>query len=143
MNCELMLTYDTPAYMFNVYKNQQSRQKEVWIWRVQKCFPQYGIAMWSLWPNIRFLPSIVAQQNATKNILGPTKGRTEVKQYSPSGGAGVSKQKRTKQIQKSKNITSICMLLVLINNNINIYICVQWFEVRADCSFCWGWLNCW
>ena len=22
MNCELMLTYDTPAYMFNVYKNQ-------------------------------------------------------------------------------------------------------------------------
>jgi hypothetical protein len=26
MNCELMLTYDTSAYMFNVYKNQPSRQ---------------------------------------------------------------------------------------------------------------------
>ena len=26
MNCELMLTDDTPAYMFNVYKNQPSRQ---------------------------------------------------------------------------------------------------------------------
>ena len=26
MNCKLMLTYDTPAYMFNVYKNQPSRQ---------------------------------------------------------------------------------------------------------------------
>jgi hypothetical protein len=26
MNCELMLTYDTPANMFNVYKNQLSRQ---------------------------------------------------------------------------------------------------------------------
>jgi len=26
MNCELMLIYDTPAYMFNVYKNQPSRQ---------------------------------------------------------------------------------------------------------------------
>ena len=26
MNCELMLTYDTPAYMFNVYKNQPSWQ---------------------------------------------------------------------------------------------------------------------
>ena len=26
MNCELMLTYDTPAYMFNVYKNQPNRQ---------------------------------------------------------------------------------------------------------------------
>ena len=26
MNCELMLTYDTSTYMFNVYKNQPSRQ---------------------------------------------------------------------------------------------------------------------
>jgi hypothetical protein len=26
MNCELMLTCDTPASMFNVYKNQLSRQ---------------------------------------------------------------------------------------------------------------------
>ena len=26
MNCELMLTYHTPTYMFNVYKNQLSRQ---------------------------------------------------------------------------------------------------------------------
>ena len=26
MNCELMLTCDTPAYMFNVYKNQPSRK---------------------------------------------------------------------------------------------------------------------
>ena len=26
MNCELKLAYDTPANMFNVYKNQPSRQ---------------------------------------------------------------------------------------------------------------------
>jgi hypothetical protein len=26
MKCELMFTYDTPAYMFNVYKSQLSRQ---------------------------------------------------------------------------------------------------------------------
>jgi hypothetical protein len=26
MKCELMLAYDTPAYMFNVHKNQLSRQ---------------------------------------------------------------------------------------------------------------------
>jgi len=26
MNCDLMLTYDTPAYMFNVHQNQPSRQ---------------------------------------------------------------------------------------------------------------------
>jgi hypothetical protein len=31
------------------------------------CFPQYGVLIWSLWPNIRFLPSIVAEKNATKN----------------------------------------------------------------------------
>ena len=163
MNCELMLTYDTPAlrqtgsrnltgpktlptiwgtymklvtkyqisaiiscwekcdekcaYMLNVYKSQLSRQtgsrnltgqktlptkwgtymklvtkyqisainfaeknatknehicsicikinkvgkQEVGIWWVQKCFPRYGVPIWSLWPNIRFLPSIVAE----------------------------------------------------------------------------------
>jgi hypothetical protein len=31
------------AYIFNVYKNQLSRQTEVGIWWVQKRFPQYGI----------------------------------------------------------------------------------------------------
>jgi hypothetical protein len=35
-------------------------KQEVGIWRVQKRFPQYGIPIWSLWPNIRFLSSIVA-----------------------------------------------------------------------------------
>jgi ribosomal protein L37AE/L43A len=169
MNCELLLTYDTPAlrqtgsrnltgsktlptiwgtymklvtkyqisainsywekcaYMFNVYKNQLSRQtgsrnltgpktlptiwhtymklvtkyqipvinsclekcdeksaytnvcsmcikinkvakQEVGIWWVQKCFPRHGVPIWSLWPNIRFLPSIVAEKNVTKNL---------------------------------------------------------------------------
>jgi hypothetical protein len=109
MNCELMLTYDTPAlqqsgsrnlmgpktiptiwgtYMKLVTKYQISTinscwekwtkygyihnvcsmcikinkvgKQEVGIWRVQKRFPQYGIPIWSLWPNIRFLSSIVA-----------------------------------------------------------------------------------
>jgi hypothetical protein len=76
-----MLTYDTSAYMFNVYKNQLSRKQEVGIWWVQKSFPQYGISIWSLWLNIRFLPSIVAEKNATKNIWD---GQTEVKQYTLS-----------------------------------------------------------
>jgi hypothetical protein len=40
----------------------------VWgIWRVKKRFPRYGVPIWSLWPNIRCLPSIVAERNATKN----------------------------------------------------------------------------
>ena len=42
-------------------------KQEVGIWWVQKRFPRYGVPIWSLWPNIRFLPSIVAEKNATKN----------------------------------------------------------------------------
>ena len=42
-------------------------KQEVGIWWVQKHFPRYGIPIWSLWPNIRFLPLIVAEKNATKN----------------------------------------------------------------------------
>ena len=42
--------------------------QEVGIWWVQKRFPRYGVPIWSLWPNIRFLPSIVAEKNATKNV---------------------------------------------------------------------------
>jgi hypothetical protein len=38
-------------------------KQEIGIWRV----PRYGVPIWSLWPNIRFLPSIVAEKNATKN----------------------------------------------------------------------------
>jgi hypothetical protein len=34
---------------------------------LQKRYSQYGIPIWCLWPNIRFLPSIVAEKNATKN----------------------------------------------------------------------------
>jgi hypothetical protein len=43
-------------------------KQEVGIWLVQKRFPQYGVPIWSLWPNIRFLPSIVAEKNATHRI---------------------------------------------------------------------------
>jgi hypothetical protein len=42
-------------------------KQEVGIWRVKKRFPRYGVPIWSLWPNIRFLPSIVAEKNVTKN----------------------------------------------------------------------------
>jgi hypothetical protein len=43
-------------------------KQEVGIWWVQKRFPRYGVPIWSLWPNIRFLPSIVAERNATKHV---------------------------------------------------------------------------
>jgi hypothetical protein len=41
---------------------------EAFLDPVQKRFPQYGIPIWSLWPSIRFLSSIVAEKNATKNV---------------------------------------------------------------------------
>jgi len=42
MTCELMLTYDTPAYMFNVYKNQLSRQTGSRNLNGPKMFPTIG-----------------------------------------------------------------------------------------------------
>ena len=110
MNCELMLTYDTPALRQtgsrnvtgpwygvpiwslwpnirflpsivaekNATKNEhicsmcikinKVGKQEVGIWWVQKHFPRYGVPIWSLWPNIRSLPSIVAEKNVTKNV---------------------------------------------------------------------------
>ena len=69
------------AYMFNVYKNQLSRQTGSRNLQVQKRYPQYGIHIRRFWPNIRFLTSTVTEKNATKNILD---GRTEVTQFTPS-----------------------------------------------------------
>jgi hypothetical protein len=43
-------------------------KQEVGIWRVKKRFPRYGVPIWSLWSNIRSLPSIVAEKNVTKNV---------------------------------------------------------------------------
>ena len=61
MNCELMLTYDTPAYMSNVYKNQLSRPKGSRNLTGPKTLP-------TIWH------TIVAEKNATKNSLGWTEG---------------------------------------------------------------------
>ena len=44
-------------------------KQEVGIWWVQKRFPQYGVPIWRLWPNIRFLASTVTEKNVTNNIL--------------------------------------------------------------------------
>jgi hypothetical protein len=55
------------AYMLNVHKSQLSRQMGSRNLMVKKRFPQNGVPIWSLWRNIRFLPSIFAEKNATKN----------------------------------------------------------------------------
>ena len=48
-------------------KTNQVGKQEVGIWRVKKHFPQNMVPIWSLWRNIRFLPSIFAEKNGTKN----------------------------------------------------------------------------
>ena len=60
------------GHIQNVYsmciKINKVGKQEVGIWWVQKHFPRYGVPLWSLSPNIRFLPSIVAEKNVTKNV---------------------------------------------------------------------------
>ena len=78
-----MLTYDTPALRQTgnehicsmCIKINKVGKQEVGIWRVQNRYPQYGIPIWCLWPNIRFLPSTFTEKNATKNILDGRKDR--------------------------------------------------------------------
>ena len=81
-----------PRHICSMCIKTKVGKQEVGIWQAQKRFPQYSIPIWSLWSNIRFLPSIVADKNATKNILGRTEGqtdrRTEVKQYLPPRWSG-------------------------------------------------------
>jgi hypothetical protein len=55
-----------PLHMY--IKINKVGKQEVGIWWVQKCFPRYGVPIWSLWPNIRFVSSIVAEKNVTKIV---------------------------------------------------------------------------
>jgi hypothetical protein len=57
---------------------------------VPPCFgyPQYGIPIWRLWPNIRFLPSTVTEKNATKNILDGRTDRGKIVYPPPPSGSG-------------------------------------------------------
>ena len=41
-----------------------------------KTFPRYGVPIWSLWPNIRFVSSIVAEKNVHKYQLSRQTGMT-------------------------------------------------------------------
>jgi hypothetical protein len=66
-------------------------KQEVGIWRVQKRYPQYGIPIWRLWPNIRFLPSTVTEKNVTKNILDWQTDRGKTVYPPPTSGSGVYK----------------------------------------------------
>jgi hypothetical protein len=62
--CQISDIWSQASYRYPILFGKQ----EAGIWWVQNRFPQYGIPIWSLWPNIRFLSSIVAEKNATKNV---------------------------------------------------------------------------
>ena len=103
------------AYMFNMYKNQQSGKQEVGIWWVQKNYPQYGIPIWSLGPNIRFLPLIVAEKYATKNILDGQTNRGKTVYPPPPPGSGGYNNRSIELLQYNINNRAI----ELLQNNIN------------------------
>ena len=72
------------AYMFNVYKNQLSRQTGSRNLTGTKTLPTIT------WYTYMMLPSTITEKNATKNILDRRKDRrTEVTQYTPLPLRGV------------------------------------------------------
>jgi hypothetical protein len=62
---EGILFYLCPSKILCI-KISKIGKRELGIWWGQKHFPWYGVPKWSLWQNIRFLPSIFAEKNATK-----------------------------------------------------------------------------
>ena len=85
-------------------------KKEVGIWWVQKRFPRYGVPIWSLWPNIRFLPLTVTEKMRRK--ISWTDGRTDgqmdrgktVDPPTPLGSGGIIKFSIHIQENNLKNI---------------------------------------
>ena len=75
--------YDTPAYMFNVYKNQPSRQ----TWSRNVTGPKTLPTIWGTYRYMKLVTKyqISAINSCWEKYLG-TDRRTEVKQYTPSGG---------------------------------------------------------
>ena len=83
MNCELMLTYDTPAYKFNVYKNQLSRQTGSRILTGPKTLPTIWHTYMKLVTKYQISAINSCWEKCDEKYLGRTEGQTEVKQYTP------------------------------------------------------------
>ena len=95
MNCELMLIYDTPAYMFNVYKNQLSRQTGSRNLTGSKTLPTIWHTYMKLVTKYQISAINSCWEKCDEKYLGRTEERTEVKQYIPlrwSGGIIKHKQ---------------------------------------------------
>jgi hypothetical protein len=63
-----LYTHWTYMHIFGHLFLNKVGKHEVGIWWVQKRFPRYGVPIWSLWPNIRFVSSIVVEKKVTKNV---------------------------------------------------------------------------
>ena len=84
MNCELMLTYDTPADMFNVYKNQLSWQTGSRNLTGPKMLPTIWHTYMKLVTKYQISAVNSCWKKCDEKYLGRMEGRTEVKQYTPS-----------------------------------------------------------
>jgi len=93
MNYDLMLTYDTPAYMFNVYKNQLSRQTGSRNLTGPKMLPTIWHTYMKLVTKYQISAINSCWEKCDEKYLGTdgrTKGRTKVKQYTRwSGGINI------------------------------------------------------
>jgi hypothetical protein len=75
MNCELMLTYDTPTYMFNVYKNQLSRQTGSRNLTGPKIFPTLWHTYMKLVTKYQISAINSCWEKCDEKYLGRTEGR--------------------------------------------------------------------
>ena len=102
MNCELMLTYDTPAYMFNVYKNQLSQQTGSRNLTGPKTLPTIWHTYMKLVTKYQISAINSCWEKCDENILDGRGGRTEVKQCTPP-------PVEWEYNQKSTNIICTCI----------------------------------
>ena len=104
-------------------------KQELGIRWVQKRFPRYGVPIWSLWPNIRFLPSIVAKKNARKNILDRRKDRGKTVYHPPpSGSGGIIKWIKRKQMMHENTYRD--------DTNRKIIVCKNMIRFYSNLYFC-------
>jgi hypothetical protein len=118
------------AYMFNVYKNQLSRQTGSRNLTGPKMLPTIWYTYMTLVTKYQISAINNYWEKCDKKYLGQTEGWTEVKQYTPSPFGERGYNYKTQQI------------VICISNRVNTMI---WFEDALICSRGWAvpafWLN--
>ena len=144
MNCELMLTYDTPAYMFSVYKNQLSRQTGSRNLTGPKTLPP----IWHTYMKHVTKYQISAINSYWEKCDGWTEGQTEVKQYTPPPVKRGYNNKivdpiRMKQMYRIKLISNTALITKsLLLNRIIEKLLFESLQTNLIINFCYPFL-CW